>query len=85
MYAFHGKVYGLLLITAASLAFDTLYLGMKNNRSMAYRNRLEVTPHITVTDYMTAFAVRTAHFIATLLDIQNYLAIFVAETVALES
>ncbi|MDE6808062.1 MAG: hypothetical protein K2I98_06365, partial [Prevotella sp.] len=34
---------------------------------------------------MAAFTARAAHFIATFLDIQNYLTTFVAETVALES
>ena len=52
---------------------------------MANRNRLEVTPHIAIAHYIATFTARTAHFIATFLDIQNYLTNYVAETVALES
>jgi hypothetical protein len=52
---------------------------------MTNRNRLEITPHVAIAHYMATFTTRTAHFIATFLDIQNYLTTFVAETVALES
>jgi len=52
---------------------------------MSNRNRLEITPHIAIANDMATFTARTAHFIATFLDIQNYLTTFVAETVALES
>jgi hypothetical protein len=79
------KVDIFLLVTTTILTFDTLYLCMKNYGDMTNGNRLKVTPHIAIAHYMATFAARTAHFIATFLDIQNYLTTFVAETVALES
>ena len=50
---------------------------------MTDRNGLEITPCMTVANNMLASAQRTAHFIASLLNVQDYFAIFVAVRVAL--
>lgn len=80
-----SKVDLLLHVTTAILALYTLILCMKDYWNMTYRDSLEVAPYITITNNMTTLTTWTAHFVHSLLDIQNYLAIFVAETVALES
>jgi hypothetical protein len=80
-----SKVYLLLKVAAAVLAFYPVNLGMKQYRSVTDRNGLEITPYMAVADNMLAPAQRTAHFITSLLNVQNYFAIFVAVRVALET
>ncbi|GAB6975094.1 hypothetical protein JCM15124A_00010 [Prevotella falsenii] len=52
---------------------------------MTDRNALEITPNMTVADNMLTSAQRTAHFIASLLNVQHYFTIFVTIRVALET
>jgi hypothetical protein len=52
----------LIPVTAAFLAFHTTDLGMQQNRGMSYRDRLDVTPNVTIPYYVAAFTARTTLF-----------------------
>ena len=52
---------------------------------MANRDGFEVTPYVTIAYDVLALADWTAHFISSLLNGQDYFAIFVVVRVALET